>query len=142
MVDINPPKQYDLLKDPQYMSPDMVLYFKNQLTNLCQSLLEKEKAISLSLTHEPYREPDPVDEGVNEELHFSDFAFQEHEDHLRREIELALQRIKEGKYGYCEETGEPIGVQRLMLVPYTRYCAKIQEQRELEKKRLKVNESS
>jgi len=75
MVDINPPMQYDPLKDSQYMSPDMVLYFKNQLIRLRRSLLEKEETISLSLTHEPYREPDSVDEGAYEELHFSDFAF-------------------------------------------------------------------
>jgi DnaK suppressor protein len=82
------------------------------------------------------READHTNHGTNEELHIQDFTFQEHEDQLRHQVELALKHIEEGTYGYCEETGEPIGVKRLLVVPYARYCLKVQKYKEDERKRL------
>ncbi len=92
--------------------------------------------ILLSLMEAPNREPDPVDQGTNEALHNQEFGFQEYEDRLCHEVEAALQRIKNGTYGYCEETGRPVGVRRLLAVPYTRHSIEVQEHKDRERKRL------
>jgi DnaK suppressor protein len=136
MTDFTIPSSYDPLNDPHYMSGQMLNYFKNKLMEMHTDILKKEKAISLSLADDANREADPTNQGVNEELHIQDFTFQEHEDQLRHEVELALKHIEEGIYGYCEETDEPIGVKRLLAVPYARYCLKIQKYKENERKRL------
>lgn len=128
---------YDLLNDPEYMSVQMLLYFKDKLMQMHNEMLEREKMISLSLLDAPSQEPDLVDRGANEELHIEPFSYLEHEDQLRHEVESALQRMNEGTYGYCEETGEPIGVKRLLAVPYARYSLKVQKYKEDQNKRLR-----
>ncbi len=128
---------YDPLNDPEYMSAEMLLYFKDKLMQMHNEMLEREKLISLSLLDAPNQEPDLVDRGVNEELRIEPFSYLEHEDQLRHEVESALQRMNEGTYGYCEETGAPIGVKRLLAVPYARYSLKIQKYKEDQKKRLR-----
>lgn len=136
MVSSDKLSSYDPLKDPKYMSEQMLNYFKDNLMHMHQAILKKEESISLSLIDAHYREPDEVDQGTGEELHMEDFIFQEHEDQLRQEIELALERIENGTYGYCEETSEPIGVKRLLVVPYARYSLKTQKYKENMRKKL------
>jgi DnaK suppressor protein len=128
-------KGYDPLQDRQYLSPEMLAFFKKHLEDLRQRILSKENAISLNLVDTTTREADLIDQGATEDLHYGDLSLQEHEDILRQEIENALQRIKDGTYGYCETTGEPIGVKRLLLVPTARYTIKVQEKIEQENKR-------
>jgi len=60
-------------------------------------------------------------QGTNEELYIEDFMFQEYEDQLWQEVELAIKRINDGTYGYCEEIRGSIGVL------YNRYSLKIQQ---------------
>lgn len=136
MVNAEAPLSYDPLNDPGYMSEQMLDYFKNRLEKMDKEISKKEESISLSLIDDPNREPDHVDQGANEGIHIADFNLQEHEDQLRHEVGLALKRINEGTYGYCEETGEAIGVKRLLAVPYARYCLKVQKHKEQERKRL------
>jgi len=130
MADTRIPPSYDPLNDSEYMSDKMVAYFKDRLTQMSVNLFNKEKSISLSMVDSPNREPDHVDQGINEELLNQDFTLQEHEDKLRHEVEAALERIDDGTYGYCEETDMPIGVPRLLAAPYARYCLEVQEQKE------------
>ncbi len=123
--------RYDPLTDSNYMSADMLFYFKNKLRKMQQAILNKETAISLSLVDNPNKEPDHVDQGTREELLYNDFMLQEHEDHALKEIEHALDRIAKGSYGYCELTGEAIGVKRLEANPAARFC--INPQKPVEK---------
>ncbi|MGV8948872.1 MAG: TraR/DksA family transcriptional regulator [Candidatus Paracaedibacter sp.] len=125
---------YDLPDGSDYLSEEMLDYFKDKLKELYEQVIKKEEAISMSLTEVPIRVPDRVDQGANEELLNQNYMFQEHENHLQQEIEDALQRIDEGVYGYCEETSEPIGLKRLLALPYARYCLKVQEHKEQHKK--------
>lgn len=124
------PGDYDPLKDTSYMSNHMRHYFKNKLSLMLHELLKKEQIISLSLMDLSHREADHIDQGACEEFRYNQFAFQEHDNHLLREVEEALGRIQDKTYGYCEETGDPIGVRRLEAVPQTRYCLKVQENKE------------
>lgn len=129
------PKGYDPQQDKDYMSPYMLRYFKDKLKNMLNEILKKENEISHSMLDEPYRQPDHVDEAASESLHFNEFMFQEHEDLLRHEVEEALGRINKGTYGYCADTGDPIGVKRLLSVPTAIYRADIQQAKEREKGR-------
>jgi DnaK suppressor protein len=120
----------------EYISEEMLTYFKEYLQKKHEEILQKEEAISFSLLNEPIRMADSLDQSSSEEIHHEDFMIQEHEDYLRHEIESALQRIEEGTFGYCEETGDPIGLKRLIAVPYARYCLKVQEHKEQAVKRM------
>jgi DnaK suppressor protein len=130
MIQVKLPDQYDLTKDEVYMSPNMLNYFKNKLENMRQDILEKEHTISLSLMDNPNKEPDFVDRAVTEELIYDDFMFQEHEHKILIEINAALALIEEGSYGYCQETGEAIGIKRLESVPTTKYSLEAQKKKE------------
>ena len=59
---------------------------------------------------------------------------------LLREVERALEKIKDGTFGYCEGTGEPIGYARLKLRPWTRYSVTYKEELEREEKRISNTE--
>lgn len=131
-------KTNEVFESAEYMSEDMLNYFKSKLQMMREQILQKEESISTSLMDEPFRLPDLVEQSANNELHHEDFLFQDHEDSIRQEIESALQRIDDGTFGYCEETGEPIGIKRLLAVPYARYNVKVQELKEQEKKRLRA----
>ena len=108
---------YDPEQDPVYMSAAMRTYFRNKLEALKEEILTKEESISLSLVNAPNQQADSLDQSTQEGINYTAFMFQEHEDHLRTEIESALQRIEAGTYGYCEATEKPIGIKRLLLVP-------------------------
>ena len=121
---------YDPLNDPVYMSDRMRQYFQDILYGELESLLEKERQLSLSFPESSSRETDFVDQGLIDSLRFNHHAYQEHEHHLRQQVEGALQRLTDGGYGYCVATGKPIGVERLLATPYAAYCVDVQEERE------------
>jgi DnaK suppressor protein len=131
-------KDYRPDQDPLYMSPKMVAYFKKKLLKMRDGISQKIHTISSDFMGEPNREADHVDQGTNEELSYNIFMYQEHEFHLLNEIDEALRRIDEGRYGYCEETDEPIGVKRLEAAPQTRYCLSSQAEKENFHKRLHI----
>jgi DnaK suppressor protein len=125
-----------VVEESNYISEQMLHFLKESLQKMRQQILQKEEEISLSLINEPIRVADSIDQSANEEQHYEDFRVQEHENQLRHEIELALKKIENGTYGYCEETDDPIGLKRLLALPYARYCVKVQAQKEQALKRL------
>lgn len=112
------------------MSPSMKQYFQNKLHEELEDLLEEERSLSLSLQENTKKEADFVDQSSIEELYVQCHAYQEHEIHHRQAVESALQRLADGTYGYCVETGKPIGVQRLIAAPHAMYCFEVQAARE------------
>lgn len=121
---------YNPLNDSVYMSPQMKEFFQKLLHSELQKYLEEDQACA-SLTFENInQEPDLVDQGTTENLRFNHQVFHEHEKQLCRQVELALQRLACGNYGYCVVTGEPIGVNRLIAAPYTAYSLDAQEEQE------------
>ena len=121
---------YNPRNDRQYMSFNMKAYFRNMLYQELQQLLEEEHMHSLSLSENTNREADFVDQGSSEELRFNCGVYQEHEMHLRHDIESALRRMADGTYGYCIATGNPIGVERLIAAPSAKYCLQVQMEKE------------
>ena len=78
--------------------------------------------------------PDPADRATIEEEHSLELRTRDRERKLIKKVEQAIARIGSGDYGYCEETGEPIGLQRLLARPTATLSVEAQERRELRQK--------
>ena len=125
----------ELLSQPgsEYMSPAQLDYFRRKLQNL-----EAELRVNAGETTEHLREtvlvPDPADRATIEEEHSLELRTRDRERKLIKKVEQAIARIGSGDYGYCEETGEPIGLQRLLARPTATLSVEAQERRELRQK--------
>lgn len=138
MADSNPEDAYHPLEDPVYMSPQMRKFFQHLLQDELQKFITEEQHWDSIVHEEPLQHPDIIDQGTTESLRSNHYAFHQHEVRLRHQIELALQRLACGNYGYCSVTGQPIGVKRLIAAPYVTYCLDVQEEQE-EKLKHKIN---
>ncbi len=116
-----------------YMSRDQLKFFKYRLLELQSQLRENADA-----TTEHLRElavaPDPADRATLEEEHALELRARDRERKLLKKVDQALVRIEDGSYGYCEETGDPIGIQRLLARPTATLTIEAQERRELKQK--------
>lgn len=116
-----------------YMAKEQLAFFKDRLLKLQAELRENAGA-----TTEHLRElavaPDPADRATLEEEHALELRARDRERKLLKKVEGALFRIEDGSYGYCEETGEPIGIQRLLARPTATLTIEAQERRELKQK--------
>ncbi len=116
-----------------YMSSAQRKFFKHRLLELQTQMRDNADA-----TTEHLRElavaPDPADRATQEEEHALELRTRDRERKLLKKIEAALLRIEDGSYGYCEETGEPIGVPRLLARPTATLTIEAQERRELKQK--------
>ena len=125
----------ELLSQPgsEYMSPAQLDYFRRKLQSL-----EAELRVNAGETTEHLREtvlvPDPADRATIEEEHSLELRTRDRERKLIKKVEQAIARIGSGDYGYCEETGEPIGLQRLLARPTATLSVEAQERRELRQK--------
>jgi len=125
----------DLLGMPagEYMNARQLAYFRELLTTMKQQLLE-----NADLTSEHLREndvvPDPADRATIEEEHALELRTRDRERKLMKKIDESLVRIEDGSYGWCEETGEPIGLPRLLARPTATLSVEAQARRELKQK--------
>ena len=78
--------------------------------------------------------PDPADRATSEEEHALELRTSDRERKLLKKVQAAIKRIDDGDYGYCEETGDPIGVARLMARPTATLSLEAQQRRELKQK--------
>lgn len=117
----------------EYMSSAQLDYFRRKLQNL-----EAELRVNAGETTEHLREtvlvPDPADRATIEEEHALELRARDRERKLLKKVEQAIARIDSGEYGYCEETGEPIGLQRLLARPTATLSVEAQERREFRQK--------
>ena len=129
------PTEAELIRQPKadYMSSGQRKFFKHRLLELQTQMRDNADA-----TTEHLRElavaPDPADRATQEEEHALELRTRDRERKLLKKIEAALLRIEDGSYGYCEETGEPIGVPRLLARPTATLTIEAQERRELKQK--------
>ena len=125
----------ELKKQPksEYMSSAQRKFFKHRLLELQTQMRDNADA-----TTEHLRElavaPDPADRATQEEEHALELRTRDRERKLLKKIEAALLRLEDGSYGYCEETGDPIGVPRLLARPTATLTIEAQERRELKQK--------
>lgn len=129
------PSEAELIKQPkaEYMSVAQRKFFKRRLLEIQTQMRDNADA-----TTEHLRElavaPDPADRATQEEEHALELRTRDRERKLLKKIEGALHRIEEGSYGYCEETGDPIGIPRLLARPTATLTIEAQERRELKQK--------
>jgi RNA polymerase-binding transcription factor len=125
----------DLLQMPtdDYMNDRQLAYFREMLITMKQQLLE-----NADVTSEHLREndivPDPADRATIEEEHTLELRTRDRERKLMRKIDESIARISDGSYGWCEETGEAIGLQRLLARPTATLSVEAQARRELKQK--------
>jgi len=126
----------ELMRAPasQYMNAEQLAFFRERLLETQRELLEKANLTSEHL-REHELEADPTDQATIEEEYALELRARDRERKLLKKIDEALRRIDEGSYGYCEETGEPIGIARLIARPTATLSVEAQTRRE-QKQRL------
>jgi len=130
-----PLTEAELLKmsEKDYMNAAQLEFFRTKLQTLKEDILKHA-----SETTEHLREnilvPDPADRATIEEEHALELRTRDRERKLLKKVEQALARIDSGDYGWCEETGEAIGLSRLIARPTANLSLEAQERRELRQK--------
>ena len=125
----------EILKMPEddYMNAQQLEFFRRRLTDS-----EKELRANADQTTVNLREttvvPDPADRATIEEEHALELRTRDRERKLLKKVQAAIKRIDDGDYGFCEETGDPIGVARLMARPTATLSLEAQQRRELKQK--------
>jgi len=117
----------------EYMSPEQLVFFKEMLIENQKELIENAGVTSEHL-REHEVEPDPTDQATIEEEYALELRARDRERKLLKKIEQSLRRIEDGTYGWCEETGEPIGIPRLLARPTATLTIEAQSRRELKQK--------
>jgi DnaK suppressor protein len=120
-----------LLSSPasDYMNREQLDFFKQKLLQMQQELTSKAQETG-TYVREASVVADPFDRASQEEERAFELRTRERETQLLKKIQFALQRIDEGSYGFCEETGEPIGLARLLARPIATLSLEAQERRE------------
>ncbi|MGQ0527378.1 MAG: RNA polymerase-binding protein DksA [Alphaproteobacteria bacterium] len=126
------PAKYDPEKDKKkFMNPVMLEYFRQALIAWRTELLkESQETIQITLQGTELQKPDLADRASAETDHALELRTRDRERKLISKINQALQRIKDGEYGFCEETGEPISVARLKARPIATLSLEAQERHE------------
>ncbi|MGO4578515.1 RNA polymerase-binding protein DksA [Cupriavidus sp. 2TAF22] len=119
--------------DKDYMNEAQLAFFKNRLEQLRDDILKNADQTTEHL-RETVIVPDPADRATIEEEHALELRTRDRERKLLKKVEQSLARIESGDYGWCEETGEPIGVPRLLARPTATLSLEAQQRRELRQK--------
>lgn len=125
------PPDYRPADDEEFMNPRMREYFRRKLLKWQAELLAESNETLQSLADDGgLQEPDIADRASAETDRALELRTRDRERKLLSKIDAALQRIEDGSYGYCEETGDPIGVKRLEARPIATLSLEAQERHE------------
>jgi len=122
------------MPDTEYMNEKQMAFFRLKLVELKRGILENAGETTEHLREDTVVVPDPADRATIEEEHALELRTRDRERKLLKKIEQSIQRIDAGDYGYCDETGEPIGVGRLLARPTATLSLEAQQRRELKQK--------
>ena len=117
------------MSEDEYMNDDQLAFFKYQLQQMEHELLSNADETTEHL-RETVIVPDPADRATIEEEHALELRTRDRERKLLKKVQSALQRIESGEYGFCEETGDPIGIPRLLARPTATLSLEAQQRRE------------
>ena len=109
-------------------------YFRRKLIEWKDEILEESRATIANLQAETISEPDLADRATSEADRGLELRTRDRQRKLISKIDAALQRIEDGTYGYCEETGEPISLKRLEARPIATLSVEAQERHEKREK--------
>lgn len=114
----------------EYMNENQLEYFRQKLVIWKKSLLEESKDTLDDLRQGGLSQPDQLDRASVETDKAIELRTRDRARKLISKIDSALSRIEDGEYGYCEDTGEPIGIARLEARPVATLCLEAQERHE------------
>lgn len=117
------------MSDDDYMNDVQLEFFRRRLDKMRSEVLARELDVKERL-HQREVFADPADRATAEEEHWLDLRLRERESMLLKKIDDALRRIRDREYGYCEKTGEPIGIPRLLARPTATVCVDVKGQDE------------
>ena len=126
-----PLTEADILKmqEKDYMNEAQLAFFRDLLARMRDDILRKADE-TVEHMREVDNVSDPADRATVEEEHTLELRTRDRERKLLKKIEQAIDRIDAGEYGYCDETGEPIGIGRLLARPTATLTIEAQERRE------------
>lgn len=116
-----------------YMNVEQLEFFRNRLKELERVILVNADATSDNLRETEFVS-DPTDRATIEEQYGLELRTRDREHKLLKKVQQAITRIDSGHYGWCDETGEPIGIARLLARPTANLTLDAQERRELKQK--------
>jgi DnaK suppressor protein len=122
------------MPDTEYMNEKQMAFFRLKLLQLKTDILNSAGETTEHLREDTVIVPDPADRATIEEEHALELRTRDRERKLLKKIEQSIGRIDAGDYGYCDETGEPIGVGRLLARPTATLSLEAQQRRELKQK--------
>ena len=122
------------MPDSEYMNEVQMAFFRLRLLAQKQNILANADETTENLKEDSSVVPDPADRATIEEEHALELRTRDRERKLLKKIEQSIARIDAGDYGYCDETGEPIGVARLLARPTASLSLEAQSRRELRQK--------
>lgn len=122
------------MPDEQYMNDVQLAFFKHKLEQLRQDILENAGETAENLREGAVVVPDPADRATIEEEHALELRTRDRERKLLKKIDQSIHLIDAGEYGYCDETGEPIGLARLLARPTATLSLEAQQRREIKQK--------
>lgn len=117
------------MPESAYMNDTQMEFFRGRLLQMRGEIVDREVDVKERL-HQRESFADPADRATAEEEHWLDLRLRERESLLLRKIDDALRRIRDREYGYCEITGEPIGIPRLLARPTATVCVDVKGQNE------------
>lgn len=124
------PKNYRPSEKEPFMNAKQREYFRQRLLNWRGELLRETSQTLQNLQEESLQAPDIADRASAETDRAVELRTRDRERKLVQKIDEALSRIENGEYGYCEETGEPIGLRRLEARPIATLSLEAQERHE------------
>jgi DnaK suppressor protein len=132
---IDLPSEKELLAMPEsdYMNERQLAFFKERLKQLEQDILANAGETTEHLRETQFV-PDPADRATIEEEHALELRTRDRERKLLKKVQQSIARIDSGEYGWCEETGEPLGIPRLLARPTATLSLEAQERREMRQK--------
>ena len=122
------------MPDAEYMSDKQLEFFRTRLEAQKDDLLSNAGETTEHLREDTSIVPDPADRATIEEEHALELRTRDRERKLLKKIGQAIARIEAGDYGFCDETGEPIGLGRLLARPTATLSLEAQQRRELKQK--------
>ena len=130
------PKNYKPTRKEKFMNAKMKEYFRQKLVNWKQDLLKESSQTLNNLQNENEAKPDITDRASEEIDRSFELRTRDRERKLINKIDAALQRIEDGSYGYCDETGDPISIKRLEARPVATLSLEAQEMHEKAEKKI------
>ncbi len=130
------PKNYKPTQKERFMNAKMKEYFRQKLVSWKKDLLKESSQTLNNLQNENEAKPDITDRASEEIDRSFELRTRDRERKLINKIDAALQRIEDGSYGYCDETGDPISIKRLEARPVATLSLEAQEMHEKAEKRI------